>query len=268
MSMLREILPLFVMPSVIVPALLIAGFFTKKRWPVIAALALLLISSLPVASDGLMRAVEGYRARQAIAAAPVADAIVVLSQGVLAVPGDSGAMEFGEFDRFLGGFDLYRAGKAPRLIFTGGWSAWSPNTPLVGDVLMSRARDFGIPGTALSTTGKVSNTEQEASAVATLLGAAPMSTPGDSATSALESFGNARAGAPRILLVTSAYHMGRAEKLFRKAGLSVHSFPVDFQTPPLDAITLRSFIPSGGALHQTEMALHEVMGSLYDALTR
>lgn len=280
MHLLRTFIPMLVMPTTVGLLLVLAGLLMqKRRWLIWSGLAVLWVASTPVVSDGLMRAVEGFRVRHAISAVPSADAIVVLSLGVQTVPGDLGVVEFGELNRFLGGFDLYRAGKSPKLIFTGCWSVWSPNTPLVGDVLVARAREFGIPESALFTTGKVSNTEQEAAAVAALLRAAPeaaagaaflhaapTSTPGNSATAALESFGNSkaeRAGAPRILLVTSAYHMRRAEKLFRAAGLDVIPFPVDFQTSPEDSITIRSFIPSAGALQQTELALHEVIGSIY-----
>ncbi len=108
---------------------------------------------------------------------------------------------------------------------------------------MQSARDFGVPASALATTGKASNTEQEAEGVAQLLGV------GKSPTT------------PRILLVTSAYHMSRAEMLFRRAGLEVIPFPVDFQTKL--GITPRSFIPNGDALHQTDAALHEIYGRVY-----
>ena len=53
---------------------------------------------------------------------------------------------------------------------------------------------------------------------------------------------------PRILLVTSAYYMSRAEMLFRRAGLEVIPFAVDFQTKL--GITPRSFIPNGDALKE------------------
>ena len=71
---------------------------------------------------------------------------------------------------------------------------------------------------------------------------------------------------PRIILVTSAFHMTRAESLFRAAGLDVTPFPVDFRGPT--RITLRSFIPSGTALAQTDLALHEIYGRLYYWLRR
>ena len=241
--MLREILPLFLMPTCVVLALLVVALRTRRRWPVVVALVLLLAASTPLVSNVLMRAVEGWRVRQVTSDAPNADAIVVLSFGIRDVPGKSGAFEVDDFDRFLGGFDLYKAGKAPLLIFPGGWVASRPNLPLIGDVLIARARDFGVPASALSTTGKASNTEQEAEGVAQLLGV-----------------GKSPA-APRILLVTSAYHMSRAEMLFLRAGLEVIPFPVDFQTKL--GITPRSFIPSGGTLQQTDTALHEIYGRVY-----
>ena len=231
------------MPTCVVLALLVVALRTRRRWPIVVALVLLLAASTPVVSNVLMRAVEGWRVRQVTSDAPNADAIVVLSFSIRAVPDDATSFEFDDFDRFLGGFDLYKAGKAPRLIFTGGWNPWKPNLPLVGDVLIARARDFGVPASALSTTGKASNTEQEAAGVAELLGVGK--TP----------------AVPHILLVTSAYHMSRAEMLFLRAGLEVIPFPVDFQTKL--GITPRSFIPNGDTLKQTDAALHEIYGRVY-----
>ena len=117
--MLREILPLFLMPVFVALVLLVVALRTRRRWPVVVALILLWAASTPVVSNVLMRAVEDWRVRQVTGDAPNADAIVVLSFGIRDVPGDATSFEFDDFDRFLGGFDLYRAGKAPRLIFTG-----------------------------------------------------------------------------------------------------------------------------------------------------
>ena len=49
--------------------------------------------------------------------------------------------------------------------------------------------------------------------------------------------------------------------LFRRAGLEVLPFAVDFQTKL--GITPRSFIPSGHTLPQTESALKEIYGRMY-----
>ena len=74
--MLREILPLFLMPTCVVLALLVVALRTRRRWPIVVALVLLLAASTPVVSNVLMRAVEGWRVRQVTSDAPNADAIV------------------------------------------------------------------------------------------------------------------------------------------------------------------------------------------------
>ena len=51
------------------------------------------------------------------------------------------------------------------------------------------------------------------------------------------------------------------EMLFRRAGLEVIPFPIDFQTKL--GLTLRSFIPNVDALHQTDTALKEIYGRVY-----
>jgi hypothetical protein len=49
-----------------------------------------------------------------------ADAIVVLSEGRVVVPGKAAVSEWSDADRFFGGVELFRAGKSPLLVFTGG----------------------------------------------------------------------------------------------------------------------------------------------------
>jgi uncharacterized SAM-binding protein YcdF (DUF218 family) len=63
------------------------------------------------------------------------------------------------------------------------------------------------------------------------------------------------------IVVTSAFHMTRAESLLRAAGLDVTPLPVDFRGPM--RIALRSFFPSDAALAQTDLALHETYGRVY-----
>ncbi|MFL0774594.1 MAG: hypothetical protein AB8A39_07525 [Prochlorococcus sp.] len=61
----------------------------------------------------------------AAAEASCAEAIVVLSGGRHPAPGAARVSEWHDPDRFMAGLDLYRAGKAPRLLFTGGASPFS-----------------------------------------------------------------------------------------------------------------------------------------------
>ena len=51
--------------------------------------------------------------------------------------------------------------------------------------------------------------------------------------------------------------------LFKRAGLDVIPFPVDFQVSEDVKSNILDFIPNGSSLRQTEMALREVYGYLF-----
>ena len=63
----------------------------------------------------------------------------------------------------------------------------------------------------------------------------------------------------RIGLVTSAYHMKRSEREFRKYFSNVIPLPSDYlySSPPLSIFT---FIPGSGNLYKFSTALHELIG--------
>lgn len=251
MVYLHKILPLFFLPTGITLVLVLGGLAIRRQALCWAGIGLLWIASTPLVSDEIMRAAEGWQTRQPLAIAPVAQAIVVLSTGRVQPPGDPAASEWLDADRFFGGVELYKSGKAPLLIFTGGWVPWRPDARPEGDVLMDYAAALGIPRNNMLSTGKVANTEEESRAVADLLAKRP-------GTNA----------APRVLLVTSAYHMHRAQMLFARAGLDVLPFPVDFQVPEGKTFTLMDVLPRGESLNQSETALRELYGIAYYRLLR
>ena len=241
MFYLSKILPLFVLPIGIVLLLLVAGLW-RRSWRLIVIAALVLaVSSTSAVSRRLMRAVEGAAARIPVQDVATADAIVVLSTGRVVAPGPERVSEWTDADRFFAGIALLRAGKAPRLIFTGGTVLGSA-ARLEGDVLTETAVSMGIASEQVLTTGAVVNTAEEAIAVAELL---------------------RRSGAgARIILVTSAFHMSRAAHLFRSVGLSPTPFPVDF-SGTAGAFSPLDLLPSAGALSQTQIALREMYGRAY-----
>ena len=67
----------------------------------------------------------------------------------------------------------------------------------------------------------------------------------------------------RILLVTSAYHMLRAQRLLENQGFIVISYKVDFKTAGESEITFMDFLPSAGNLEMTENGIREIIGRLY-----
>ena len=209
---LSKSLPLAVMPLGLGLILLVLGLIGRWRWPVIAALLLLWVFSLGLVSQGLWRWLEAPWQRRAATAAPRADAIVVLSGGRHPAPGAARLSEWEDPDRFLADLDLYRAGKAPRLLFTGGASPFRPGQPPEGQRYLQEERQIGILAAAMASTPPVVSTAEEAIAIRRLL-AAPSS--------------SLSASSPRILLVTSVFHMRRAQRLFERQGLMVLPFPVD-----------------------------------------
>ena len=118
--LLSKILPLVILPLGLSLILLLVGLVGRWRWPVVTAVLLLWIFSLGFVSQSLWRWLEAPWERRSALEAPQADAIVVLSGGRHPAPGAARLSEWHDPDRFLAGRDLFRAGKAPRLLFTGG----------------------------------------------------------------------------------------------------------------------------------------------------
>ena len=254
MFLLSKLLPLLLLPLGIALLLLIWGAARGSRWPGISALAALWIFSTPLISEALWRGLEWPYVRRPSARLlehPRPAAVVVLGTGRHPAPGPARASEWLDADRFFAGIEAYshfsRQDEAPRLIFTGGWWPTMPSLPPEGDVLRELAIGQGIPANAVFSTSKVRNTADEAIAVAAML-------PADST----------------VLLVTSAFHMSRAQRLFQRQGLSVLPFPVDFQASGAWAGNLWSnplnLVPTAKGLESSSRAIRETIGrTLYRA---
>ena len=255
MIYLHKILPLFVLPVGITLLLVLTGLRLRRRWLIWSGVAVLWLSSTPLVSRLAVRTAEGWAERGLAADASEADAIVVLSEGRVVAPGKAAVSEWSDADRFFGGVELFKAGKSALLVFTGGAAPWEPNAALEGDVLAEYAKAMGVPDGQILKTPRVTNTAEEAAAVATLL-RGHFSGP------------TWRGSAPRVLLVTSAFHMPRARMLFERAGMSVIPFPVDFKVPAGGTLSVLAFLPTAAALAQTEMAMREWYGRLYYLVVR
>ena len=209
--LLSKILPLALLPLGFSLILLVVGLVFRWRWPVIIAALLLWGFSLGLVSQSLWRWLEAPWQRVTAVKAPQADAIVVLSGGRHPAPGPARLSEWHDPDRFLAGLDLFRAGKAPRLLFTGGASPFRPGQVPEGQHYLQEAASLGVPEAAMASTPPVLNTADEAVAIRRLL----------------------PARRSQVLLVTSAFNMRRPQCLFESQGMQVLTFPVDFQARPL-----------------------------------
>lgn len=214
---------------------------------VLVGVGLLVAASTPVVSERLVAVSERGLVRANAADAPIVDAIVVLGGMTSAAPGGDGQrFEWADgVDRMMGGLELLRAARAPRLIFTRGQVPWMRALPPEGEFLRAQAVAFGVPSAQLALTRVASNTAEEALAVRALTDSLGIGT--------------------RILLVTSAYHIPRAARLFEREGFVVTPFPVDFRQN-LRARTPMDFLPDAEALDDTDRVLREFIGRGYYAL--
>jgi len=248
---LNKILPIFLLPTGITLLLVVAGFALRRVAVCWMGITVLWLASTPLVSNEVMRAAEGWQVRQLLSAVPTAQAIVALSAGRVQPPGQPDVSEWTDADRFYGAIELYKANKALLVIFTGGWVPWQSNARPEGHVLIRYAEDLGIPRDHMLTTARVTNTEEESRAVAALL--------------AQRMGANA---APRVSLVTSAFHMRRAQMLFARADLEVVPFFVDFKVPARDSFTPLKLLPNAESLSQSETALRELYGLGFYGLFR
>jgi uncharacterized SAM-binding protein YcdF (DUF218 family) len=241
---LHKILPLLISPIVVVLALMLLGLFKKRAAYVAVAAVLLYVGSMPIVSDALFRQIESDEVKLTPQDTPEADAIVVLGGMLVWVQSKQGLVtEWGDPDRFFAGVELMATQRAPLLIFTGGKVPWDLGLESEGHVLKRYAQRLNVPAEQILVTADVQNTEQEAREVSKLLLASSEKR-------------------KKIILVTSAFHMKRAEMLFIKAGLDVFAYPVDFRSSQV-ALTLMSFLPQIGALGTTDAAIRESLGVLF-----
>ena len=108
---------------------------------------------------GALEMLEDSEYRKPISAIHSADAIVVLN-GMLAINevGDSTYIEWGDPNRFFGRIALFKAGKAQKLVFTGGKMPWHKARKIEGEVLKEYAIANGMRSEKIFVTKDVDNT--------------------------------------------------------------------------------------------------------------
>ncbi len=220
---------------------ILIGLIKNKKKLIYTAIGVLYIISTPIFSNNFFKLVEGSEYRKPISAIDSADAIVVLS-GMLGINEveNSTYIEWGDPDRYFGGIALFKAGKAQKLIFTGGKMPWDKAKKTEGEVLKEYAISNGIASEKIFVTKDVENTADEAVAVKELI-----------------------SPSKRIILVTSAYHMYRAKKLFEKQGFIAIPYKVDFKVIGNNKLTFMDFLPSSGNLGKIETGIREIIGLIY-----
>ncbi|MBT6412299.1 MAG: YdcF family protein [Betaproteobacteria bacterium] len=238
---LHKILPLLISPLFLFIALSFFYSFTLRLKVLFLSTVAISILSTPMTAQFLWDELESEYTLKTPKEIINSDAIVVLSGNASPIETEEGFIfQWADPDRFFGGISLFKTGKAPTLIFTGGQLPWDKGDQTEGDYLKGEAISRGVPEDHILVTRAVQNTAQEALAVKALLG------------------GNTT----KIILVTSAFHMPRATSLFEAEQLIVIPYPVNFKSINGER-KIMSFIPSTGGLNDTFNALREFLGRLY-----
>jgi len=240
MIYLHKILPLIFSPLMLVIGLIVLGIIFNLRKFSLVGIIILILSSLPIISNKFIAYLEKDYQPIEIADVENVDAIVVLS-GMIRVIGDEENLKY-EFndsvDRFFAGLDLFNNNKSPILILTRGKMPWSIGIA-EGEYLKELAIKYGVSEENIILTDEVQNTDQEAKAIKEIL-----------------------TEDAKIILVTSAFHMPRAEKVFKAANINLIPYPVDFQSSKLKT-TIMDFIPSAKSFFDTSHFIREIIGRLY-----
>ena len=250
---LSKLLPLFVYPVGLACLLLAVSLIFNRHRRLRNALVTISLAILYLASNRwvayhLAQTLEWqYLPPQEI---PTVEAIVVLGGGTESRQYPRPAVEVNAAgDRVLYAAQLYREGKAPVLLLSGGTITWQDGgsgTP--AEDMASILTAIGIPESALWLQNRSQNTHEDAVFSAEMLKAA---------------------GIQKVLLVTSAAHMPRSVALFEHEGIEVVPAPVDF-TVTREGMsnlasagwqsTLISFLPNTSSLGLTTNVIKEYLG--------
>ena len=243
MIYLNKLLPIFASPLGLISFLIILGIFTKRMLYIVTALLLLWVTSIPIVSNSLLGLLEQNYQVQTLDNVEDHDTVVVLS-GMMRTIQNNGEVyyEFGEaVDRILAGISLIKDGKADRMILTRGQLPWSLGVP-EGEFLSNFATMNGVEADKITLTRVVQNTDDEAKAIAELI-----------------------TSNEKLILVTSAFHMPRATKVFANQNILVTEFPVDFLSGA-SKLDILDFLPNASAFKDSSLFIREMIGRAYYSL--
>jgi len=232
-------LPLSVALELGLAALLLLALRRRRAAGVLGALAfaVLFLASLPPVGRALARPLESGTAPVPIPESPSAGAIVVLGRAADSKLPPRLDVELSDAsDRLQHAARLFRAGKAPLVVATGGAPAHAASsTPECRD-MSSLLVEWGVPPDALLLECASIDTRQNALQTRQVLAGRRVAT---------------------ILLVTSAMHMRRAAAAFRRAGLTVIPSPTDFRAVAPERLTPTAWLPSAEGLTLSTAAIRE-----------
>lgn len=249
---LSKLLPSFFYPLGAVSVLLVLAlllWWKKSRWTPAAialSLILLLLSSNVWVSNWLVQSLEWQNIPTT--ELPQTDAIVVLGGATRSQAYPRPDVDFADAgDRVWYGGQLYREGKAPIIIVSGGRIEWRGSGEPESADLSKILESMGIPRSAIVQDPSSYNTYENAVNVQQILRSHDLHT---------------------ILLVTSAMHMPRSLAIFKHLGINAIAAPTDYRISQLEldepnrqaGAAILGLLPEETRFLHTTQAIKEYIG--------
>jgi len=232
---LKKLISYFLIPPGSFILLMLAVAFLGKGWArrlaCIGAIALYLLSVEPV-KDALLYPLEkSYGVPDKI----TGDVIVVLGGGTY----NSGYLKASSYKRLVTGYILHRQTGMP-LILSGGSATKNVSE---AEVMRRLLFEMGVKERYVFVDVRSRDTAENALYVKEIC---------------------EKLGCKRIVLITSAFHMRRAVRVFKKAGLDVLPYPTDHRFE--GSYNLYSLFPKYSVFSDSSTAVREYLGILFYAL--
>lgn len=174
------------------------------------------------------------------------DAVIVLTGMAQSRNSSDDRIEFsGAVDRILTGISLVKNGKADYLIISGGDGSLTRQNQPESRILKKFSLQWGLKAEQILIDDISRNTYENAVESAKLVESHKMK---------------------KLLLITSAFHMVRSRGCFKKVGLNVDVYPVDFLAEK-ERGDFRDYLPSSASLAKTNLFIHEIVGILVYGIT-
>ncbi len=236
--------PASTVAGVLIGAVLIVGGLRRTgRTIFLVAVLQGILFSLPPVADLLIAPLEREAREAAQLAEPCCYSAIVLLGGAV-VPASPAWMPSFHLlegaDRIVYAAQLFHSGVASRIVVSGGRVDADPVGSTEAEAMKDMLVLLGVPVDAIIAEDRSRNTLDNIAFVHQLV---------------LDE---------RVALVTSGYHMPRAMKIAREAGLKAFAFPTDWQVPAEVRPAWENWLPTIGADRDSFLALREYLALALD----
>lgn len=237
---LSKILTFLISPSVIILGILILAVIVNKpalqRKLLIASLGLLIFFSNPFIINQLLKY---WEPKSNMNNSKVYDTGIVLS-GFMSRDKESGSLSFGEAaDRLTEGLIQYRKGRIKTIIISGGSGSIVDDTRESTLAKAFLIENCGVPDSVILIDTVSRNTYENAVETKKIMNAE---------------------GLRSAIMITSTWHMRRAQGCFKKVGLDVDLHPIDGMYLGQGFTPSDLIIPNTGNIVRWENLMHEIAG--------